>query len=377
MVRIGVHAHLLSTRPGYRQTGVSRYIERLLAALPTALAADDEVVVYTGSAVAEQLWFDARWERRGPAAPSERPTRRALWEQTLLPALARRDRLDVLHGPVNVAPLLAPCSTVVTVHDLAYLRLPDRLPSARRRYFAALTRASVRRASRVLAVSESTKRDIIELLGVPAERIDVTPLAADPGFRPVAGEELERFLGEQGIVRPFVLSVGTLEPRKNLPLLLRAFASIAGEVPHDLVLAGPEGWMTDEIHETRRRLDLGDRLRFTGYVEADALPAWYSAADLFIYPSLYEGFGLPPLEAMACGTPVITSDVSSLPEVVGDAALTVPPTDETALAEVMRRVLANPALGADLRARGLERAQRFSWERTAALTVAAYREAVG
>ncbi|MDP9354983.1 MAG: glycosyltransferase family 4 protein, partial [Chloroflexota bacterium] len=121
----------------------------------------------------------------------------------------------------------------------------------------------------------------------------------------------------------------------------------------------------------------GDRLRFTGYVDAEALPAWYSAADLFVYPSLYEGFGLPPLEAMACGTPVITSDVSSLPEVVGDAGLTVPPTDEMALAEAMRRVLGDPAIGADLRKRGLERAKRFSWEQTAALTVAAYRDAAG
>ncbi len=376
-MRIGVQAHLLSTRPGYRRTGVSRYIERLLAVLSTSLAADDSLVVYAGTDAAAQPWFDPRWERRGPPSPTERPTGRALWEQTVLPGLVRRDRVDVLHGPVNVAPLLAPCATVVTVHDLAYLRLPDRLPTGRRRYFAALTRASVRRASRVLAVSESTKRDIVELLGVPPEQIAVTPLAADPSFRPVTGEALEVFLGEQGIVRPFVLSVGTLEPRKNLPTLLRAFARIAAEMPHDLVLAGPEGWMTDEIHETRRRLDLGDRLRFTGYVDAEALPAWYSAADLFVYPSLYEGFGLPPLEAMACGTPVITSDVSSLPEVVGDAGLTVPPTDEMALAEAMRRVLGDPAIGADLRKRGLERAKRFSWEQTAALTVAAYRDAAG
>ncbi len=135
--------------------------------------------------------------------------------------------------------------------------------------------------------------------------------------------------------------------------------------------------MTDEIHETRQRLNLGDRLRFTGYVEAEALPAWYSAADLFVYPSLYEGFGLPPLEAMACGTAVIASDVSSLPEVIGDASLSVPPTDEAALADAMRRVLGDAALRADLRARGLERARRFCWERTAALTVAAYREAMG
>lgn len=376
-MRIGVQAHLLSLRPGYRRTGVSRYIEQVLTALPEALADDESLVVYAGAAAAAQPWFDQRWERRGPVVPSERPARRAVWEQTVLPALARRDRLQVLHGPVNVAPLLAPCPTVVTVHDLGYLRLPDRLPAGRRRYFAALTRASVRRASRVLAVSESTKRDIIELLGVPEERIAVTPLAADAGFRPVGGETLEAFLGEQGIVRPFVLSVGTLEPRKNLPALLRAFGRIAAEVPHDLVLAGPEGWMTDEIHETRHRLGLGDRLRFTGYVEGEALPAWYSAADLFVYPSLYEGFGLPPLEAMACGTPVVTSDVSSLPEVVGDAALTVPPTDEAALAEAMRRVLEDPALASDLRVRGLARAGQFSWAWTAALTVAAYREAAG
>ena len=193
----------------------------------------------------------------------------------------------------------------------------------------------------------------------------------------MAGAELDAFRAEQGIVRPFVLYLGTLEPRKNLPALLRAFDAVAPDVPHELVLVGAEGWMTGPIFDTWRALRHQDRVRLAGFAPAAALPAWYSAADLFAYPSRYEGFGLPPLEAMACGTPVITSNVSSLPEVVGDAALTVDPSDEVALSAAIRRVLTDPALSADLRERGLRRAATFSWARTAAATVAAYREAVG
>jgi len=294
-----------------------------------------------------------------------------------LPLLARRARLDVLHGPVNVAPRRAPCPTVVTVHDLAFLRFPNTLTPGRRRYLTAATRDAVRRAERVIAVSASTARDVVELLGAAPDLVTVVPLAADPAFRPLPPAALAAFRAERGLARPFVLSVATLEPRKNLPLLLRAFARIAADVEHDLVLVGAEGWMGGELRATLGRLNLGDRVRLAGFGDPADLPSWYGAAELFVYPSLFEGFGLPPLEAMACGTPVVVSTAASLPEVVGDAALAIDPTDEAGLAASMGRVLFDPILAADLRARGLARAAGFSWARTAAATVGVYREAAG
>jgi glycosyltransferase involved in cell wall biosynthesis len=357
-MRIGINAQLSGHGPGYRQTGISRYVERLLAVLPAALAPEDDLIVLrSGDAIAA------------------RPARRALWEQTVLPALAVRRRLDVLHGPVNVVPLGAPCPLVVTIHDLAYLRRPEVVPARRRRYFETMTRLSVRRSRCVLAVSESTKRDVVELLGVAADRVVVTPLAADERFRPLPPGEIARFRQERGLDKPYILYVGTVEPRKNLATLLLAFDRLAPDVPHDLEIGGPDGWLTEGFYKTLSGLRHRERVRRHDFVPAEDLPAWYGAADLFAFPSLYEGFGLPVLEAMACGTPVVTANVSSLPEVVGDAALTVAPEDEEALAEAIRRVLTEPELADGLRQRGLARAATFSWERTAAQTVAAYRQA--
>jgi glycosyltransferase involved in cell wall biosynthesis len=233
----------------------------------------------------------------------------------------------------------------------------------------------VKRASKVIAVSEGTKRDIVELLGVAPEKISVTPLGVDERFRPLDKKASATFRQQAGIEVPFALFVGTLEPRKNLSRLVEAFSMIADDVPHDLVVIGPEGWLTSEIHETSARLLERGRLQILGFVPDGQLRAWYSACDLFAYPSLYEGFGLPALEAMACGAPVLTSSVSSLPEVVGDAALTVTPTDTQAIAEGMKRILTDTDLSFDLRRRGLERSKAFTWARTAELTVEVYREA--
>jgi glycosyltransferase involved in cell wall biosynthesis len=264
----------------------------------------------------------------------------------------------------------------VTIHDLAFLRWPDQVPTRRYRYLSRELTASAKRASRILAVSEATKWDIVERFEIDPAKIVCTPLGVDARFRPVTADALNEFRVAKGIKRPYILSVATLEPRKNLLRLLDAFAMVADLVPHDLVLVGPEGWLMKTIHERLQRSALADRVRVTGFVPDEELPAWYSGADLFAYPSLYEGFGLPPLEAMACGVPVLTSNCSSLPEVVGDAALTVEPTQTEAIADGMSHLLTDESLAADLRLRGPHRAAGFTWERTAALTVAAYREAV-
>ena len=377
-MRIGINAQLLSTAPGYRQSGVSRYIERLLLTLPQVMDDTDELLVLRSRP------FDGPGEDASTFAKAndrvrklfERPALRTGWEQTFLPAEAFRLGVDVLHGPVNVVPILATCPLVVTVHDLAYLRIPEVVPARRRQYFTKMTSLATRRADHVIAVSESTKADIVELLGVRPERITVTPLAADDRFRPLPEDEIAAFRAAQGLMKPFILYLGNVEPRKNLPTLLRAFDRLAPEVDHDLMIVGGEGWMMEEFNATLARMTHRDRVRIHGFAPVDDLPAWYNAADLFVFPSLYEGFGLPPLEAMACGTPVVTSNVSSLPEVVGDAALTVAPMDTGALTEAMGRILGDQVLATSLWSAGLERAATFTWNRTALGTITAYHTAL-
>ncbi len=377
-MRIGINAQLLSTEPGYRQSGVSRYIERLLLTLPHVMADDDELLVLRSRSF-EGPGMDAPITAKvGDRVRKlfERPALRTGWEQTFLPAQAFRLGVDVLHGPVNVVPILATCPLVVTVHDLAYLRIPEVVPARRRQYFARMTSLATRRADHVIAVSESTKADIVELLGMKPERITVTPLAADERFRPLPEDEIAAFRASQGLTKPFILYLGNIEPRKNLPTLLRAFDRLAPAVEHDLVIVGGEGWMMEEFNATLAGMTQRDRVRIHGFAPVEDLPAWYNAADLFVFPSLYEGFGFPPLEAMACGTPVVTSNVSSLPEVVGEAALTVAPLDIDALTEAMGRILGDSVLATSLWSAGLERAATFTWNRTAAGTITAYHAAL-
>ena len=212
-MRVGANALLLSGRPGYRRSGVGRYIERLLDELPAALAPEDELVVYAPGAVPVPPVLAGGWRAAPCWLPTGRATVRAGWEQAALPVLAWRERLDVLHGLVNVVPLLAPGPRVVTVHDLAFMRLPERVPARRRRYFGAMLRASVRRAERVIAVSEQTKADVVELIGVAPERVAVTHLAADEGFRPHGEKELAAFRRAARLDRPYALYVGNLERR--------------------------------------------------------------------------------------------------------------------------------------------------------------------
>jgi glycosyltransferase involved in cell wall biosynthesis len=340
--------------------------------LPAALEADDSMVLFTDRNL--QALAGVRREVRQSLWPVERPELRLPWEHLALPLVIRRAGLDLYHGTVNVVPRGLRCPSVVTVHDLAFLRWPEQVPRRRHQYLSRELRGSLRRAARVIAVSEATKSDLVDMMGVDQSRIVVTPLGVDERFLPATGEEIARFKQEQKIDRPYVLSVGTLEPRKNLPALLEAFGCLTGEIPHDLVLIGAEGWLTEEIHRTLRTPALARRVRLIGFVEDGDLPAWYSAADCFAFPSLYEGFGLPVLEAMACGAPVVTSNVSSLPEVAGDAAVLVDPRDVGAIADGITRVVCDRSLADALRRKGLERAGGYRWDRTAALTVAVYRE---
>lgn len=375
-MRIAVNAHLLAHTRSFRRAGVSHYIEQVLLHLAQIDRANHYTVYTTRGLDQAALGLPANFVVKPSQLPTINPRVRIPWEQGIAP-LILRGTADLYHGCLNVAPLLSPVPTVITIHDLAFIRFPQTFRAYNRIYLDLATRLSARRASRILAVSEHTKREVVGLLGIPPERVIVTPNAARNHFRPPAPAAIEQLRASHGLPERFVLYVGTLEPRKNLTTLLEAFALVSQSVPDaPLLIGGGKGWMYEPIFARLEQLNLRDRVKFAGYLPEEELPLWYAAATVFVFPSIYEGFGMPPLEAMACGTPVITSNTSSLPEVVGDAGLMVAPTDTIGLAEAIRRVLVDADLRAELRQRGLARARRFSWADTAAKTLAAYRESV-
>jgi glycosyltransferase involved in cell wall biosynthesis len=370
-IHIGVNAHLLSLAESYRSAGINWYIYNLLHHLPE-VASDIEYTVFLS-------------ERRYTAAPgihlqvsklpTSRPPVRILWEQALQPWAVRRAKLDLLHSPAFVGPVVGACPLVVTVHDLSFLFFPQSFRALNRSYLRLFTRLSVRRAQRVLAVSESTKRDLVQYYGLSPAKVDVVHNGVDRAFRPLPADVVAAFRRQAGLPDRFLLFVGTLEPRKNVVRLIEAYARLPKERP-PLVLVGGKGWLYDQIFARVEALNLSNQVHFVGYVLAEDLPLWYNAADLFVYPSLYEGFGLPPLEAMACGTAVITSTASSLPEVVGTAGQMVDPTDTQALATAMEQVLTARDVREQMQAAGLAQAQGFTWEQTAQRTVDSYRRAL-
>jgi len=378
---VAINAHLLSGRTGYRSAGVHQYIRHLLRHLGQV----NEGVRYTvllGEGVLPPgvalPVLRSRW-------PTSRAVVRVAWEQLVQPWALRRIRADLVHGPVFVGPVFAPCPVVLTIHDLSFIRFPDLFRPANRLYLTVLTRLSARRARRLIAVSAQTAGEATRLLGVNPARVDVVYHGVEPVFRPLPADEIAAFRQRRGLPERFVLFVGTLEPRKNLVRLVEAFARIRhgsndfsrfrdGRVR--LVLAGGQGWLYDELFAKVEALGLGEEVIFPGYVMDDELPLWYNAAAALAYPSVYEGFGLPVLEAQACGTPVLTSNVSSLPEAAGDAALMVDPCDVEALAGGLHRLLTDELLRHQLRERGLVHARRFSWPRTAQETACVYKRAM-
>lgn len=373
-MHIAINAHLLAHTRSFRRAGVSHYIEQLLTHL-ALLDQPHHYTIYTTRGLgADALKLNERFTVRPSLFPTINPRVRIPWEQLLAPLLLRWNGAHLFHGTLNVAPLACSVPSIVTIHDLAFIRFPGTFRSYNRTYLDFATRISARRATRILAVSEHTRREVVGLLGVPPERVVVTPNAARAHFRPPDPAALAAFRTQRSLPERFVLYVGTLEPRKNLTTLLEAYSRIAQEHRVPLLVGGGKGWMYAPVFERLETLGLRDQVHFVGYIEEQELPLWYAAATLFVFPSLYEGFGMPPLEAMACGTPVVTSNRSSLPEVVGDAGLMVSPTDVDALATAIARLLTDAALREVLRERGLERARLFSWRVTAERTLAVYNE---
>ncbi len=372
-MRIAIDAHSVGTGLGGNESYAANLIE--------ALAEIDQTNLYTLYVTRKEAVdrFTNRWpnfsvRRTIPHTPLVRIP-------LILSAELRRQPVDVLHVQFT-APPLSPCPVVVSIHDLSFEHLPDTFKWKSRHQLKATVRRSARAAARVIALSEHAKRDIVETYAISPEVIRAIPLAASDHFRPVTDEgELQRVRHTYGIEGEYILSVGAIQPRKNLRRLIEAYARLRwtrpeGNLPK-LVVAGKCAWLYEETLRTIKELQLTESVVLTGYVPEKDLPALYSGAICFVYPSYFEGFGLPPLEAMKCGAPVITGDRTSLPEVVGDAGLMVDPFDVDALAAAINRVISDSTLRAELTAKGLARAKLFDWKETARQTLTVYQEAVG
>lgn len=373
MTRIALDALLLSGTQGYRSAGIHRYIDGLLRHLPAA-APDLQFTAWVGSAAGGEALAGEGLAVEHATWPVERPVARIAWEQLMLPGAAARSGAGLLHALAYVLPAAGRLAGVVTVYDLSFYRTPERFRFLNRWYLRTFTRRSCRRARRVIAISESTRRDVVALLGVPADRVDVACPGVGPAFRPLPAAEVADFRRRKGLPERFILYLGTIEPRKNLVTLVDAYARLRGEAR--LVLAGGRGWLYEEVFARIEALGLGEDVVCPGYVPLEELPWWYNAASAFAYPSAYEGFGIPVVEALACGTPVVTTNVSALPEAAGPVGAQVPPGDVDALASALAAALDDAGRRAAVREEGPAWAARFNWAATAAATAAGYRRAL-
>ncbi len=368
-MRIGVDTRLMH----YQPAGISRYTWHLLQAL-AELDNEDEFIVFQHRMHRTPLIQQANFRRATLTAPVHHRL-----EQVMLTIELLRFRLDLLHSTDFIPPLYSPVKSVITVHDLAFLHYPHFLTTESAEYYGQIDKAVVK-AAHIIVPSEYTRQDLIGQLGAPADKVTVIHEAANPIFRPLPyAETLRAVCAQYGLPERFILSVGTIEPRKNISGLLQAFAHLRDKyAPGDVVLAiaGGKGWLYDETLDLVKSLDLEAHVRFLGRVPDEALHQLYVAARCHVHPAHYEGFGLPPLEAMACGTPTIVSNISSLPEVVGDAALLVNPLDIEEIAVAMQRLLGDDDLHAEMSEKGLQRARVFSWERAARRTLDVYRKVV-
>jgi glycosyltransferase involved in cell wall biosynthesis len=361
--RIAIDAHMV----GERETGNETYTVNLLRGLAEHAVDDHYLCLSPHPARLRSLKLPANFEPIGVW-----PGQSLVRVPVATPMAVRRQKADLLHMTTYVAPPWSPCPMVVTIHDLSFLEYPHAFSWRVRTMLRTLVPGSVARAARVIAVSEWTKQDLIRHYGVPAEKIVVTPEAPPPGFQRLP--DAPRLPLPPGVAEPFVLAVGNLEPRKNLTRLIEAFGLLIRQhgFSGQLVLVGKAQLRAGDAQRAVRESGVESRVVFTGFVSHDDLTLLYNRASLFVYPSLYEGFGLPPLEAMACGCPVVASNVTAMPEVLGDAALLVNPLSNAELAQGMMAVLDRPELAASLRAKGLQRAASYSWRATAAGTREVY-----
>ncbi|GAB4259849.1 glycosyltransferase family 4 protein [Thermincola ferriacetica] len=377
-MKIGINGQLLAGR----RAGIGMYIYNLLRALQKVDSLNQYCIFMGQKSLQADLQkiFSEKFQPVCSRFPISGSWMRILWEQLVLPAQIKKASVDVMHYPDYALSVLSPFKpSVVTVHDLSFKLFPETFSMGKLLTKRTLITQSLQKAAQIIAVSENTKRDLVNLYGISPDKIHVVYNGVDHDlFKPVDRQKTKGFLRrEYGLETGYILYVGTLEPRKNLVNLLRAY-KLAREkfnISPQMVIAGSKGWLYKDIFKTVSDLGLNDSIVFTGYIPDDHLPFFYNGASVFVYPSIYEGFGLPPLEAMACGTPVVVSNVSSLPEVVGDAGVTVSPDDIEAMAANISKVLKDRTAASYYSKRGIERASLFTWETTALKTLKVYEQA--
>jgi len=371
-MNIGLNAHLLTNQAGYRAAGIHGYMLNTMRWLPELAPSDWRFTAMVGATsdldvigmTLRKSCFDTR-----------NPLRRIAWEQVAQPW--GLGDFDLYHAQAFVSPLLLTKPSVVTVYDLSFVHYPQVLSAARRLYLRWLTPLSCRRARRVIAISQSTADDVARVFGISPDKIDVALGGYDSErFVELSAAQVEVFKRENGLPERFWLFLGTLEPRKNLVTLIEAYARLPKSERLPLVLGGGKGWLYDDIFAAIDRHGLQGEILTPGFLSAEALPLWYNSAEAFIYPSVYEGFGLPVLEAMACGTPVILSNASSLPEVAGEGAMLLPPLDIEAWTSALHRAYHDSDWREAGRQDGLQRAQAFGWRATAEKILSSYKQAL-
>ncbi len=366
---IGIDARLVY----YTRAGIGEYTVRLTQALAATYPNEKFCLLQDARTV------QALVEAPNVAISRSRVPSHHRIEPALLPWVASRLGVDVFHSPDFIPPRHFRGRSVITIHDLGFLIYPHFLTKDAARYYGQIDRA-VRQAHQIIAVSQSTKNDLIRMLGTPEDKVSVIYEAADPLFRPLDRvDALQRVQALYDVPDEFILFVSTIEPRKNVGGLLRAYRQLRDDykLTPGLVLVGAPGWLSDDLYTLVDKLDLRSDTFFLGRVDNPTLRYLYNAAQCLVHPAFYEGFGLTPLEAMACGTPVIVSNISSLPEVVGDAALLVNPESDEEIKVALWRLLTDQALRTSLRVKGLQRAAAFSWSRAAEQTMTVYRTAAG
>jgi glycosyltransferase involved in cell wall biosynthesis len=363
-MRVLVDAHML----GDRETGNETYVRGLLSGLATIDGIAVAAAIQPGHRSEEQLPGSIAWL----PLPSSSSWRRLSRD---LARLARTWGADVVHS-TYIAPFGSPCPVVVSVHDVSFRRYPQYFSWKDRALFSTLLPSSLRRAGAILTLSAHARDELHRFFPRLRAPIHVVPAAPGGSFRPMDAGAAEPAATRRGLRPPFLLAVGSLQPRKNLVRLIEAYAALRQDHPAiQLAIVGPNGFHSSRVKDTIVERGVSGSVRLLGYVEEEDLVALYNAAIGLVYPSVYEGFGLPVVEAMACGRPVIASNTSSLPEVAGDAAILVDPFDVSALHGAMERLVTEPRVAESLSARGLAQAARFSWRRTAATAVAVYQAA--
>jgi len=368
-MRIGIDATSLPSSP----VGAGVYIIQLVRALVN-LETEHEFVVFAHQSGRKLINIPSAQNLEWVEVLDKSPAIRLLWEQMMLPILVRHSGVDILHSLHYTRPLALLCTSVVTFHDMTFFLFPELHTRSKRLLFPASIRSSARLADALIAVSESTRRDSIRLLDIPPQKIFTVSNGIGEEFHPISDKVLlETTRRQYKLPEAFILYVGLLEPRKNLPLLLKAYANLNQSfIPPPLVIVGRMGWMVEDISRQVEALDLKDKVIFTGYIPSQDLPIVYNLAQLFVYPSIYEGFGFPPLEAMACGIPVITTAVSAMLDQIGDGGVLVPPQDEQALSQAMCTILNDSALRQELSHEGIRQAANFTWKNAAQATINVY-----